>query len=144
MSAAAGSPSLRFCIAERLGVIAGDGARPLGRRLGVAGTTISRWGSDPYAWGFHAVDVALRDSELRDALLDYLLGTKRHRGEGVRVQGDLLETLAVCGELVREISRDLRDGRITAQERRGLRKLAKSLVKILTERVIPDLEALDV
>lgn len=141
MSGAAGHPSLRFCIAERLGVI-GQEQRPVGRRLGVSGNTIGRWGSDPYAWGFHVVDMAVKDDDLRDALLAYLGVKKRLQGEAVRVRGDLFTTLTTCAALVQEVSKDLADGQIDRKERRRLLTLAKELHRILGERVIPDLEAL--
>ncbi len=142
MSAAAGHPLQRSRIAERLLALTEDGARSIGRQIGVAGSTVSRWEGDPYAWGFHAVDLAIKDDALRDLLIAYLTGETQASGEAVRVQGDLFAVLTSCTELMHEVARDLKDGRIDKREAARLLKLMRKVVQLIESRVIPDLEAL--
>lgn len=144
MSAAAGHPSQRSRIAERLAVIAGDqGTRAIGRLLGVAGTTVSRWEGDVYAWGFHAVDLAIRDDELWAAIVGYREGDVPPVGEAVRVRGDLFSILTSCTELMHEVAQALKDGNVDRREAARLLKMLRRIVALITERVIPDLEVLD-
>jgi hypothetical protein len=142
MSAVPGHPLLRSRIAERLLHLAGDGARSVGRQLGVAGTTVTRWEGDVYAWGFHAVDLAIKDEELWAAIVAYHDGDQRVSGEAVRVRGDLFGVLTSCTELMHEVATALKDGKVDRIEAVRLLKLLRKIVQLIEARVIPDLEAL--
>jgi hypothetical protein len=143
VSATSGHPLLRSRIADHLTKLVEDhGARALGRSLGIAGTTVTRWEGDPYAFGFHAVDLAISDDQLWELISAYRNGEMPVVGEAVRVQSDLFAVLTSCTELMHEVAADLKDGRITPPEAKRLLKLLRRVVVLITERVIPDLEAL--
>lgn len=143
MSGTAGHPLLRSRIADRLATLAQDGQRALARKLGVSSSTANRWADgDPYSFGFHAVDLAISDDELWEAIVAYRHGDQRVSGEAVRVTGDLFAVMTSCTELMAEVVNDLRDGRITPAESKRLLKLLRRIVAMIDERVIPDLEAL--
>ncbi len=139
MSAAAGSPSLRSRIAERLGVVVVDqGARAVGRQLGVDGTTVGRWSGDVYAWGFHAVDLAIKDDELWAAIVAYRDGDHialYQEAKGIKISKGLAIQLAQSVFTANKADLET--------EAAKLLKMLRRIVQLVTERVIPDLEALD-
>lgn len=88
--------------------------------VGCDPTTVQRRGADLDAWPLRAaLDLAVDDQQLAQAMIDYLQGTAVD-GSAVRALPALFAELELLGGLVAQISMALADGRVDQQEARAL------------------------
>ncbi len=143
MSAASRSSLQQSGIAEALDECLGElGQRPLGRVLGIAGSTLGRWGCDLHAWSFDAgLRVAREQLILKTPVLAYLNDDMPVRGEPIRLTQSVFALITEAASVIHKASEDLADGRMDRQEAKDLLPSLRKLYEHLGRSVIPTCEA---
>lgn len=119
---------LRARVAEALtDLLTRASHRALAMRLGIAGTTVDRRGSDIQQWpAGDLLSLAAEDAELRAAVIAWMNGTPALRiaGEALSAASDATSSMCEAGGLIQELAADLNDGRIDrAEARRAIEKI---------------------
>lgn len=142
VSASTGEAAQQARIAEALDDHVQDvGQRPIGRQLGVAGSTVGRWGVDLDAWPARALlNRARHIPTVKVAVLAYLNDQTQERGDAAAAIGNAHRTMESAAKLIGEIAADVSDGRINRQELARIRERAASLREAL-DRLELDAEA---
>jgi hypothetical protein len=144
MSFPPGHHALRSRIAERIDRLVDEqGARAVGRLLGVSGTTISRGRPELRDWMLvEGLTLAVSDLDLRDAMIAYLLGDDRQpvAGDATAVTADAWADIKTSATVQGAIAEALQNGRLADAEKVAIHRALLERQRA-DQKLIADLEA---
>lgn len=134
MSAKTCLSALRARIAEALeSYLQLNSHREIGDRLGRAGTTVSRRGSDLREWpADELLHLASRDHLIAESIKNYL-DRKEEIADERQVDRDLMATLPSVGQLLQQIGLALSDQHVDLNEARRLLPIVQQAQTVLAK-----------
>ncbi len=122
MTGALARPALRARIAQALGdIIADEGTRSVGERVGCSSSTVSRRGDSLEQWPSRdLLDLAASAPRLAAAISAFLGGYQVDIPRPLRAMAELSAELATLGRTTTAIAEAMSDGAITPAEAAGI------------------------